>query len=91
MSGQAHVSVKLIVVLTEKDKERSTLSTHASSAAPELNACEACLSCVVEGIEKDQLLIRFSNVDKSDPDREFSFVLDFSRSIYKGATHLTKS
>jgi hypothetical protein len=71
-------------VATEKNKERSVLNTHAESATPELKSCEHRLRCVVEGIEKDQLLVRFSHIDKSDLDREFSFVLDVSTRSYRG-------
>jgi kinetochore protein Spc25, fungi type len=69
---------------TEKNKERSTLATQLSCASPELSACEQRLSCVVEGIEKDQLLVRFCRVDRSDSKREFSFVIDVTDRIYKG-------
>jgi kinetochore protein Spc25 len=70
---------------TEKNKERSTLNAHAAYASPELKTCEHRLHCVVEGIEKDQLLVRFSHVDKSYLEREFSFVLDVSLRAYRGA------
>jgi kinetochore protein Spc25 len=70
--------------MTEKNKERSTLHTQSSRVSPELSACEQRLSCVVEGIEKDQLLVRFCQVDPSDSEREFSFVIDVSDRIYKG-------
>ena len=70
--------------VTEKNKERSTLNAHAAYASPELKTCEQRLRCVVEGIEKDQLLVRFSHVDKSAFQREFSFVLDVSARAYRG-------
>jgi len=70
----------------EKNKERSTLSEQASHIPLELNATERRLSCVVEGIETDQLLIRFHSIDISDPHREVSFVLDLSGSMYKVIT-----
>jgi kinetochore protein Spc25, fungi type len=69
---------------TEKNKERSTLTTQSSHISPELSACEQRLSCVVEGIEKDRVLVRFCQVDPSDSEREFSFVIDLSHRIYKG-------
>lgn len=72
----------------EKNKERSTLNAHASSASPELKSCEHRLRCVVEGIEKDQLLVRFSHIDKYDLDREFTFVLDVSVRSYRGRLRL---
>ncbi|KIM81701.1 hypothetical protein PILCRDRAFT_821044 [Piloderma croceum F 1598] len=70
----------------EKNKERSTLNAHAAYASPELKTCEQRLRCVVEGIEKDQLLVRFSHVDKSAFQREFSFVLDVSARAYRVLT-----
>ncbi|KAF9007919.1 chromosome segregation protein Spc25-domain-containing protein [Cyathus striatus] len=70
----------------EKDKERVILSTHASQVSPEVISCEAKLSCIIEGIEKDQLLIRFRNLDKQEPSREFSLVLDVSSPYYKVVT-----
>lgn len=72
--------------MSEKNKERSTLNSHAAYASPELKTCEHRLRCVIEGIEKDQLLIRFSHIDKSDLAREFSFVLDVGARLYKGAS-----
>jgi len=58
----------------------------AAYASPELRTCEQRLRCIVEGIEKDQLLVRFSHLDKSDLEREFSFVLDVSSRAYRVLT-----
>lgn len=68
---------------TEKQKERSTLGTHATHVFPDLDAYERRLACVIEGIEKDQLLVRFTRIDNANPDREFSFVIDISTQFYK--------
>jgi kinetochore protein Spc25 len=46
------------------------------------------LSCVVEGVDKDQILVRMSKIDPSDPEREFTFVLDVSGNSYKGVCSL---
>ncbi|KAF9074518.1 chromosome segregation protein Spc25-domain-containing protein [Rhodocollybia butyracea] len=67
----------------DKGKERSTLNSHSSNLAPELHAFENILACSIDGLEKEQLLISFRCVDVSDPDREFSFILDVSASNYK--------
>jgi len=72
--------------ILEKNKERSTLDAHAAYASPELRTCEQRLRCIVEGIEKYQLLVRFSHLDKSDLEREFSFVLDVSSRAYRVLT-----
>lgn len=39
---------------------------------------------VIEGIADDQILIRFTHIDPSDPGREFSLVMDVSNKTYKG-------
>jgi len=67
----------------DKGKERSTLAVHASQVNPELQAFENLLACDVEGMEKEQLLIRFKRLDLSDPNREFGFILDVSSDNYK--------
>lgn len=68
----------------EKDAERDILNEHAAQLEPELAACESWLKCNIEGIEADQLLIRFSHIDEANVDREFSFVLDVSTPSYNG-------
>ncbi|KAF8439455.1 chromosome segregation protein Spc25-domain-containing protein [Boletus edulis BED1] len=70
----------------EKNSERDILNEHATRLEPELAACESWLQCNIEGIEADQLLIRFSHVDEANPDREFSFVLDVSTPSYNVIT-----
>ncbi|KAI0063057.1 hypothetical protein BV25DRAFT_1915389 [Artomyces pyxidatus] len=70
----------------EREGERATLETHASNTTPELYACERGLRCVIEGVGKDQLLVRFSHIDPSNPRREASFVLDVSARSYKVLT-----
>ena len=66
------------------------LALQASIAATTLRACEHVLRCVIEGIERDQILIRFTHVDPLNPSREFSFVLDVSAHFYKGLSALSK-
>ncbi|KAJ7699238.1 chromosome segregation protein Spc25-domain-containing protein [Mycena rosella] len=70
----------------EKKKERETLSSLAARNSGEADALQDRLSCVVEGIDTDQLLVRMSKIDLSDPDREFKFVLDISGGSYKVLT-----
>ncbi|KAJ7104245.1 chromosome segregation protein Spc25-domain-containing protein [Mycena belliarum] len=70
----------------EKRKEREHLSSLASHSASEADALQSRLSCVVEGVDKDQLLVRMSNIDPSDHGREFTFVLDVSGNSYKVLT-----
>lgn len=68
----------------EKEGEHRVLNEHAAQLEPELVACESWLRCHIEGIEADQLLIRFSHLDEANVDREFSFVLDVSTPSYNG-------
>ncbi|KAF9242387.1 chromosome segregation protein Spc25-domain-containing protein [Melanogaster broomeanus] len=70
----------------EKDRENKILNEHAVQLEPELAAFEWWLRCHIEGIEADQLLIRFSCVDEANVDREFSFVLDVSSPSYNVIT-----
>jgi hypothetical protein len=53
--------------------------------SPEVETLEKVLACVIEGLENNQLLIRFTRIDESDLDREFSFILDVSSRSYKGS------
>ncbi|KDR72538.1 hypothetical protein GALMADRAFT_252669 [Galerina marginata CBS 339.88] len=70
----------------EKNKERSLLSSHSSHISPELRSCEERLSCAIEGVEKDRLLVRFLRVDPTEPQREASFVIDISSQTFKVIT-----
>ncbi|KAH7884035.1 chromosome segregation protein Spc25-domain-containing protein [Phlebopus sp. FC_14] len=70
----------------EKDSEGGILSEYAAQLQPDLAACESWLKCHIEGIEADQLLIRFSCVDSANTDRECSFVLDTSIPSYNVIT-----
>ena len=74
--------------ITEKNKELSILNRHSSCVPPELRVCEQRLSCVIEGVEKDRLLVRFSRIDSTEIDREASFVIDLSNQMYKGKQFL---
>ncbi|KAG7451977.1 uncharacterized protein BT62DRAFT_926180 [Guyanagaster necrorhizus] len=71
----------------EREKERSTLQTHASSVLPDYQAVERILGLTIEGIDKEQqLLVRFRRIDHNDLEKEFSFVLDVSGPGYKVLT-----
>ncbi|PPQ66948.1 hypothetical protein CVT26_009979 [Gymnopilus dilepis] len=67
----------------EKNKERSTLSSYNSHVFPELRSCEERLSCAIEGVEKDRLLVRFSRIDPAEPEKEASFVIDIASETFK--------
>ncbi|KAJ7444577.1 chromosome segregation protein Spc25-domain-containing protein [Mycena galericulata] len=70
----------------EKRKEREKLGTLATHSSSDAECLESRLSCVVEGVDKDQLLVRMSAIDPSEPTREFKFVLDVSGGSYKVLT-----
>ena len=68
----------------EKEREENLLHSRAQGVNYKLRACEETLHGVIEGIADDQILLRFTHIDPSDPDREFSLVIDVSNKIYKG-------
>ena len=70
--------------LQEKEREENILRGRAQEVHHKLGACEEMLHGVIEGIAVDQLLIRFTHIDPSDLNREFSLVMDVSNKMYKG-------
>ncbi|KAJ7727320.1 chromosome segregation protein Spc25-domain-containing protein [Mycena maculata] len=70
----------------EKKKEREHLSSLAARTTSEIESIQTRLSCVVEGVEQDKLLVRMSNIDPSNPEGNFSFVFDVSGNSYKVLT-----
>lgn len=66
------------------DKERATLGSFSSHIPPQSQSCEQLLGCSVEGVERDRLLIRFSHLEPSDPEKEATMVLDTATDVYKG-------
>ncbi|KAI0809138.1 chromosome segregation protein Spc25-domain-containing protein [Irpex lacteus] len=85
----AEIEQKRAVVMDlkrERNRERSILETYASRTTPELLETERRLQCYVEGIERDKILLRFTHIDKTDVDREFSVVIDVASNVYKVPT-----
>jgi len=70
----------------EKEREENLLRSRAREVNYKLRACEDMLHGVIEGIADDQILIRFTHIDPSDLDREFSVVIDVSSRTYKVPT-----
>jgi kinetochore protein Spc25 len=70
--------------LQEKEHEENLLRSRAQEVNYKLRACEEMLHGVIEGIADDQILVRFTHIDPSDLDREFSVVIDVSSKTYKG-------
>ncbi|EKM60634.1 uncharacterized protein PHACADRAFT_179844 [Phanerochaete carnosa HHB-10118-sp] len=70
----------------EREREHALLNTHASRTSPELTECQFRLRGVVEGVDKDKILVRFTHIDPTDPQREFSVVIDVSGDNYKVPT-----
>lgn len=60
------------------------MNSHKKGILPELTECEFRLRSVIEGVDEDKILVRFTHIDNSDPQREFSLVLDVSGPSYKG-------
>ncbi|GJE97539.1 hypothetical protein PsYK624_137600 [Phanerochaete sordida] len=69
----------------EREREHALLNTHASRTSSELTECEFRLCSVVEGIDKDTILVRFTHIDPADQQREFSVVVDVSADIYRSS------
>jgi len=67
----------------EKEREENLLRSRAQEVNYKLRACEEMLHGVIEGIADDQTLVRFTHIDPSDLDREFSLVIDVSNKTYK--------
>ncbi|KAJ7274498.1 chromosome segregation protein Spc25-domain-containing protein [Mycena haematopus] len=70
----------------EKKEERDKLSSTAARVAAQTDSMEQRLGCVVEGVDQGQILVRMSKIDPSNPEREFTFVLDVSGNSYKVLT-----
>ncbi|KAH8827298.1 chromosome segregation protein Spc25-domain-containing protein [Flagelloscypha sp. PMI_526] len=70
----------------DRGRESNTLHQRASSIQPEVQFCEEALSLSIEGLSNHNLLFTFTNVDESDPEREFSLVLDVSGDDYRVPT-----
>jgi kinetochore protein Spc25 len=60
------------------------LELQAARTITELRDCESSLHCIVEGVEKDQILVRFTHTNPFDIHRESSLALDVSSRVYKG-------
>ena len=83
----ARVGVHQFTRLQEKEREETLLRSRGEEVHHKLRACEDMLHGVIEGIADDQILVRFTHIDTSDLDREFSFVIDVSNKTYKGENH----
>ncbi|KAJ3485718.1 hypothetical protein NLI96_g4766 [Meripilus lineatus] len=77
---------KLQNLQREHHRETSLLNSHAARVSPELAECEERLQCVIEGIDRDKILVRFTHIDRSDTSREFSMVIDVSDRTYQVPT-----
>jgi len=80
----ARVMTHRFTRLLEKEREENLLRSRGQEVHYKLRACEDMLHGVIEGIADDQILVRFTHIDPSDLDREFSFVIDVSNKTYKG-------
>ena len=74
----------LTVLFKEKKKDQNLLGQNASHILPQLSAWENRLSCTIEGVEQNRLLICFTNVCALQPQDKVSFVLDIAAEPFKG-------
>jgi len=81
-----YVTVHWFTGPQEKEREENLLRSRAQEVNYKLRACEEMLHGVIEGIADDQILVRFTHIDPSDLDREFSVVIDVSNKTYKVPT-----
>jgi len=80
----ARVTIHRFSRLQEKEREENLLRSRDQEVYHKLRACKEMLHGVIEGIADDQVLVRFTHIDPSDLDREFSLVIDVSNKTYKG-------
>ncbi|KIY69906.1 hypothetical protein CYLTODRAFT_420226 [Cylindrobasidium torrendii FP15055 ss-10] len=65
-----------------RQREQSILESSATAIQPDIQVLESALGCVIEGMPNEHILIRFWNIDPSQPDRECTFVIDPSGPQY---------
>ncbi|ORY35564.1 putative kinetochore protein SPC25 [Naematelia encephala] len=66
----------------EKERQRRKLEEMQEQDEIELGGLEEVLGWRIEGIRENILLMRFTLIDPSDPEREFSLVIDVSKQDY---------
>ena len=79
-----HLSALVQDLERERKREEDILVSHAQAVEPNIQVLERSLSCVIEGLPNDCLLVRFWNIERANPSREFTFVLDPNSEQYKG-------
>ncbi|WWC71566.1 uncharacterized protein I206_105524 [Kwoniella pini CBS 10737] len=67
---------------TEKDRQQSRLNEMRKRDEDELIELEESIGLRVEAVKRDLLMIRFTLLDPTDPQREFSFLIDISKQDY---------
>ncbi|WVQ81849.1 hypothetical protein IAT38_003976 [Cryptococcus sp. DSM 104549] len=67
---------------TEKERQGKMLDEMRDRDEMELRELEEAMGWKVEGIRQDQLLMRFTLIDPAEPAREFSIIVDVSKSDY---------
>ncbi|EIW67257.1 hypothetical protein TREMEDRAFT_64507 [Tremella mesenterica DSM 1558] len=70
------------ITKAEKERQAKVLDEMRGRDGDELRALEEALGWKVEGVKQDLLLMKFTLLDPSDPDREFSLVVDVSKPEY---------
>ncbi|PCH33150.1 hypothetical protein WOLCODRAFT_159864 [Wolfiporia cocos MD-104 SS10] len=70
----------------EREGESALLNAHGTNVIPEAVDCQARLQFLIEGISKDNILLRFTSIDSRDHTRDFNLVLDVSSRSYRVPT-----
>ncbi|GFZ49559.1 Probable kinetochore protein SPC25 [Saitozyma sp. JCM 24511] len=66
----------------EKERQGKVLEQQRGRDAIELQILQEVLGLRIEGVKADELLMRFTLLDPSDPEREFSMIIDVSKHEY---------
>ncbi|KAF8330353.1 uncharacterized protein EI90DRAFT_3060439 [Cantharellus anzutake] len=68
------------------EAELKAIQSRKAKIEPELRIVESLLSCSIDNVQRDTVLLRFTNVDEANLAREFSLVLDLSQQKFKVPT-----
>ncbi|KAG8923977.1 kinetochore-associated Ndc80 complex subunit spc25 [Tulasnella sp. 418] len=77
---------KIFVTRGALNRDKEVLNSYAKRTAREGRSLQELLGWTIEGVQKDMLLFRFTRIDPSDSEREFSLVLDVSQRDYRVTT-----
>ncbi|KAG9001106.1 kinetochore-associated Ndc80 complex subunit spc25 [Tulasnella sp. JGI-2019a] len=64
-------------------RDKEILYMYAKMTAREAQGLQSALGWIVEGVQQDLLLFRFTRIDPEEPEKEFTIVLDISTRSYR--------